>query len=233
MKKPSLIPAVSMAFFLSLCFLAAAEAQECNLAGAPAFGLRTPLVNGASAGLPFVPAPTGAPPAFGDGAVPAPVTPGMGGPPTLIPSNLDTGVNHLGTPTYVLPYSRATTSRPGQLGPSLSVPGPQSTPGCDPGLVHGPMDFYAPPVSVTNINPGGGISGCAPTERWGGQTSTDYGRYKWRGTRKYDFGQQATYGQSSMDGPYQQLPGSMPTTDLYGMRGYTQSGGTTMTFAPY
>jgi hypothetical protein len=95
------------------------------------------------------------------------------------------------------------------------------------------MDWSRPPVTVTNINPGGGIYAMAPTQKWGGQTSTDYGRYKYRGTQKFDFGQGMWYGQNSQDGPYQQLPGAMPTQDLYGMRGYARGGSTTQTYAPY
>ncbi len=210
-----------------------AFAQDCNLAGAPAFGLRTPLVNGAQMGLPFVPARQGAAPAMGDGFCPAPVHPGHQGAPTLIPSNPQGPTDHLGSTTYTLPYNPATESMPGTLGPSLSVPPPPSTPGYDPGMVSAKRDFCRPPVTVTHINPGGGIYASAPTQRWGGQTTRDYGRYKYRGTRSYDWGQQATWGQLSTDGPYQGLPGAMPTWDLYGQRGVTRSGCTTMTIAPY
>jgi hypothetical protein len=241
MAKSRLIHAViTMACLASSLSMPAAQAQQqsqsggCNLAGVPALGLRTPLVNGASMGLPFVSAPHGAPPAIGDGMCPAPVNPGMQGPPTLLPENARGGTNHIGGSTYYLPYNAATQSMPGQLGPSLlGVPAPPSTPGCDPGQFGGPRDFYRPPVSETYVNPGGGISACAPTQRWGGQTSRDFGKYKHRGTRSYDWGQQAVWGQNSMDGPFQQLPGAMATQDLYGRRGYTDNGCTTQTYAPY
>lgn len=229
---------ITMACLASSIALPAAQAQQqgqnaCSLAGVPAIGLRTPLVNGASMGLPFVSAPHGAPPAIGDGMCPAPVNPGMQGAPTLLPENAKAPAN-IGGSTYYMPFNSATESMPGQLGPSLlGVPAPPSTPGCDPGQFGGPRDFYRPPITETTINPGGGISACAPTQRWGGQTSRDFGRYKYRGTRSYDFGQQATWGQASQDGPYQQLPGAMPTRDLYGMRGYTGNGMTTQTYAPY
>lgn len=235
MGKSSLFPATILACAASL-FIAplAVIAQQCNLAGAPAFGLRTPLVNGTSFGYPFVSVPSDAPPAPGDGACPAPVHAGMTGPPTLIPSNPDYPTDHLGTPTYTLPHNPASTHMPGQYGPSLvGVPPPPSTPGCDPGMVFSKPDYYAPPVAVTNIYPGGGIPDVAPTQRWGGQTSTDFGRYKYRGSRSYDWGQGARWGQFSTDGPYQGLPGAVPTQDIYGMRGCTQAGGTTFTYAPY
>ncbi len=244
MAKSRLIPAfITMASAMTCLAgslaLPAAQAQQqsqsggCNLAGVPAIGLRTPLVNGASMGLPFISAPHGAPPPIGDGAVPAPVTPGMQGPPTLLPENAKAPAN-IGGSTYYLPYNAATQSMPGQLGPSLlGVPAPPSTPGCDPGEFSGPRDFYRPPVTVTTVNPGGGISACAPTQRWGGQTSRDFGFYKHRGTRSYDWGQQAVWGQSSQDGPFEQLPGAMATQDLYGRRGYTNNGMTTQTYAPY
>jgi hypothetical protein len=231
MTKSSLFPAISAAFLASLCFLPLARAQ-CDLSGAPITGLRAPLVNNQPVSLPYIPA-TGNPILTpGDGAVAAPVTPGMGGGPTLYPSQLMAPAN-IGQSTFRLPYNPATLSRPGQLGPSLSVPPPPSTPGADPGYMPGPQDYYAPPVTVTNINPGGGIYASAPTQRWGGQTTADFGRYKYRGTQTGDFGQGMYWGQTSQDGPYQQLPGAMPTRDLYGMRGYTQNGSTTQTYAPY
>ncbi|MBX9690328.1 MAG: hypothetical protein K2X27_26680 [Candidatus Obscuribacterales bacterium] len=231
MSKLRLIPLTLTALLASFGLGQAALAQECNLAGAPAFGLRTPYISGSSHGLPFMQAPTDRPPATGDGSCPAPVNPGMGGPPTQIPSVLYTPTNHLGTSNYYLPYNPGTESMPGTLGPSLSVPPPTSTPGCDPGMVQ-VKNGYMPPVSQTNVNPGGGISGYAPTQKWGGQTTTDYGFYRFRGSRSYDWGQ-GMIGQTSQDGPYQQLPGAMPTQDLYGRRGYSHAGSTVMTIAPH
>jgi hypothetical protein len=153
--------------------------------------------------------------------------------PTLLPSNLTAPGNNIGGSSYYLPFNPATTSMPGQLGPSMYVPPPTSTPGTDPGMVHAPLDFYPPPVLVTNINPGGGISGGAPITRWGGQTTRDFGFYRYRGTQTDDFGQGMVYGQASQDGPYQQLPGAVPTQDLYGARGYARGGSTVQTIAPY
>ena len=100
-------------------------------------------------------------------------------------------------------------------------------------MITNARDFYRPPVLETNVQPGGGLAGYAPTQRWGGQTTADFGRYKYRGTRSYDWGQQATYGQQSQDGPYQSLPNSQAKQDLYGMRGYGRNGSTVMTIAPY
>lgn len=239
MTKFNLALAVSASSALALLLSLDAQCQQqqnqgCSLVGAPAFGLRTPLVSGGSMGMPFLSAPSGAPPAVGHGPISAPVTPGMGGPPTLYPTNPDTPTDHLGTPTYTVPVPQTTLSRPGELGPSLTgaVPPSPSTPGCDPGMVDGPNGYY-PPVAVKNIYAGGGIPYGAPTQKWGGQTTTDWGRYKYRGSRSYDWGQGMRWGQNSQDGPYQSLPGSMSTRDLYGTRGYTQAGCTTFTIAPY
>lgn len=115
----------------------------------------------------------------------------------------------------------------------MYAPPPPSTPGYDPGMIYGPRDFYPPPVTVTNIMPGGGIAGSAPTSRWGGQTSRDFGRYKHSGTRKYEFGQGLNGGQTAQDGPWQTLPGAVPTQDRYGNRVSPRNGQGIMTIAPY
>lgn len=210
-----------------------AFAQGCDLSGSPRTTLRTPLIYGAPNEAPFQQAPEGQPPPVGDGSTPAPVTYGMGGPPTLIPSVPLTPANHIQYPSYEVPYSPATQAPPGVLGPSMWAPPPPSTPGRDPGMLHEPLDFHHPPAREVRVNPGGGISGSAPTQRWGGQTTRDFGRYKHDGTRKFDFGQ-GMYGQTSQDGPYQVLPGASSTYDLYGRRCASNNGQTNIqTIAPY
>jgi hypothetical protein len=79
------------------------------------------------------------------------------------------------------------------------------------------------------------MSGVAPTQRWGGQTTRDFGFYRYRGVQTYDPGANLLPGggQTSQDGPYQQLPGAVPTQDLYGERAYTNNGATVQTIAPY
>lgn len=223
----------AVAFLAASSFSSAlAQSQSCNLAGAPTQGLRSPLINGARQSLPFMSPREGAPPAIGDGACPAPVHPGMGGPPTLIPTNPDIP-GGLGRCSETIQHDPSWTHAPGQFGPNTYVPAPPSTLGCDPGMIASPQGYYYPPVLETNVLPGGGLAGYAPTQKWGGQTTRDWGRYKYRGTRSYDWGQQAYYGQRSTDGPYQSLPGAQATQDLYGMRGCARTGQTVMTVAPY
>lgn len=228
--------ALAVAFSCTVSMALPADAQQqsnsCSLAGAPTTGLRTPFISGTKYSLPFMQPQAGAPPAPGDGMCPAPVHPGHTGAPTLIPSNAVIP-GGLGRDTVYIPYDPNNQSMPGQLGPGMQVPPPPSTLGCDPGMVQTKRDYYyRPPVLETNVMPGGGLAGYAPTQRWGGQTTADFGRYKYRGTRSYDWGQQAC-GQTSQDGPYQALPYSQATQDLYGMRGYGRNGPTTMTIAPY
>ncbi|MBY0357764.1 MAG: hypothetical protein K2W82_07165 [Candidatus Obscuribacterales bacterium] len=202
-----------------------------NYAGASTTSLRTPLINGATSAYPNVQAAQGQAPAMGDGSLPAPVVPGHLGPPTLLPSvnHTDGGISGGSYNTYLNP---ASVAMPGQLGPSMYAPPSPSTPGWAPGIVHGPRDFYPPPVTVTNVMPGGGLAGYAPTSRWGGQTSTDFGRYKYRGTRSFDFGQ-GMYGQTAQDGPQQTFPNAVPTQDQYGNRMSPKNGMGVMTIAPF
>ncbi len=210
-----------------------AEAQ-CDLSGSPRTTLRTPLIEGAQSTPPLMQAPEGQAPPVGDGAVPAGVTPGMGGGPTLLPAMPTTPANQIDYPSYTIPFDPSEQSMPGQYGPSTWAPPPPSTPGCDPGMIHAPMNFYRPPVSVVPINPGGGISGCAPTQRWGGQTTADFGRYKYQGKRAYDYGCEQ-WGSTAEDGPCQTRPGAVPTQDLYGRRYPCRNNSepTIQTIAPY
>ncbi len=181
----------------------------CNLVGAPAFGLRSPLVSGSSMGLPFIPANQGAPPAMGDGPTGAPVIPGHTGPSTLlpwvpaVPSNNISGGNS-GIP---IPFSPAIATPPGVLGPLLTpfVPAPPSTPGCDPGSLTAPVGSYNPALQ-TGINPDGGIPGrggyCTtiPTVRRGGQSTRQY-ELRGRNTALGGLGGDGSQDQVSLLGP--------------------------------
>lgn len=211
----------------------AAFAQGCNLAGSPSKTLRSPLIYEAPSTPPGVKAPDGPRVAPGDGRTPNPVVGGHTGAPTLLPYIPRTPVSNTGCGNqYTVPFDPSATHMPGQFGADTYAPPPPSTPGADPGYLPGPRDFYAPPVSVTNINPQGGISGSAPTQRWGGQTTTDFGRYKYQGTRTNDFGQGQYMGSTSQDGPSQTRSGAVATQDLYGNRS-PRGGSGIMTYAPY
>ncbi len=231
--RTALTLAISSAAILGSWLSVPGFAQGCDLSGSPRTTLRTPLIYGAPNSEPFQSAPIGQPPAVGDGNSPAPVHPGMGGPSTLVPSIPLTPANSICYPSYQVPFDPSTQAPAGTLGPSLWAPPPSSTPGSDPGIIHSPLNFYAPPVAVVNVNPGGGISGSAPTQRWGGQTSQDFGRYKHHGTRTSDFGQ-FVGGQTSQDGPWQTRAGAQATQDLYGRRQPGSNGyPSTQTIAPY
>jgi hypothetical protein len=207
---------------------------QCNLGGSPNTTLRDPLLYGAPSTSAFQSAPEGQPPPVGDGSMPAPINPGMEGPPTLIPSIPITPANDIMHPSYRVNFDPATEAPPGVVGPSTWVPPPPSTPGADPGIIRAPLDFYPPPARVVHINPGGGISGGASNQRWGGQTTADYGRYKHIGKRRFDFGEEA-YGSTSEDGPDQLRPGASSTLDLYGRRIPIRNNGEPIiqTIAPY
>ena len=187
--------------------------------------LRTPLIIGAPSAPAYTAPPEGQPPPIGDGFAPPPVTPGHRGlSPEPVPSEVS------GIPlvpagedgkamvnSYVAPY----LTPPTEFDPT------------DPGIIDSPQDFSSPPVTVTQINPGGGISGSAPIQRWGGQTTRDFGRAG-SGSTCRDFGQKLSQKsdlfrspQTSQDGPRQSvsgggrassLPGAQSTTDLHGSR---------------
>jgi hypothetical protein len=218
----------------ALLSLIACSAMLGQPAVAQSTTLRDPLLYGAPSTAAFQSAPEGQPPPIGDGPMPAPINPGMSGPPTLIPSIPMTPANDIQYPSYRANFDPATEAPPGVVGPSMWVPPPPSTPGVDPGILHAPLDFYPPPARVVNINPGGGISGGASNQRWGGQPTADFGRYKHIGKRKFDFGEEA-YGNTSEDGPNQLRPGASSTLDLYGRRIPIRNNGDPIiqTIAPY
>ena len=183
---------IGVSLSLAICAETAAFAQTadpqstsngCNLVGAPAFGLKSPLVAGSQMGLPFVPATEGPGPAPGDGPTGAPVVPGHSGAPTLIPWVPSVPSNSIngGSSGIPIPFSPAIATPPGVLGPLLTpfVPAPPSTPGADPGMLQAPMG-YGNPAAQLPINPDGGIPGqggyCTtiPTNRRGGQQTRQY-----------------------------------------------------------
>ena len=214
MKKDSTTLTTLVALALSL---SAPAFAQCDLTGSPETTLRDPLIYGATSTPPLDVAPEGQPPPVGDSFLPAPVTPGMFGPPTLIPSVPTTPANDIESPSYQVGISPYDLAAPGELGPSTYAPPPASTPGDDPGSIHAPLDFYPPPVGVVNINPGGGIPGSPPTQRWGGQTSADFGLYRHRGTKTDDYAQEMQ-GSSSEDGFNHARNGAKTAQDLYGSR---------------
>lgn len=196
-------------FAFSLTLGQGAFAQSCSLAGAPNVTSRTPLINGASASPAFTTAPEGQPPAFGDGMTPAPVIPGHGGPPTLlpwvpaIPSNqIDQG--NSGIP---LPITPAIEAPPGVLGPLLTpvIPAPPSTPGYDPGNLQAPLGSFNPAQNIY-VAPGGGIPGTGgyctsiPTQRRGGQETRQY-ELRGRNSSLAGFGGDGSQDQVTLLGP--------------------------------
>lgn len=165
---------------VSLTIGQSAMAATGSLAGSPITDANDPLINGASSSPPFVSAPQGMPPPVGAGSTPAPVTPGMGGNPTLLPwvpavpaNNIDLQNSGLS-----LPITPAVESPPDTLGQLLTpiIPAAPSTPGADPGNLTAPVGSFNPAQDL-NVNPGGGIPGTGgyyttiPTLRRGGQQS--------------------------------------------------------------
>ncbi len=142
--------------------------------------LRDPLIPGAISSAPFFPAAEGRPPAPGSGPTPAPVIPGQGGPPTLLPwiPAVPSNQIDIGSSGIPLPFGPPVEMPPGVLGPLMTpfVPAPPSTPGVDPGILTVPP--YAQtfnPSALAPVAPLGGIPGTGgynttiPTVRRGGQ----------------------------------------------------------------
>ncbi len=133
--------------------------------GQVATTLRDPLVHGASSGLPGVPAPMGFATAPGSGPIPLPTTPGMIGPPTLIPSIPAMPSNQIGSgfSGIGLPISPATALPPGTWGPLLSpfIPNSPSTPGVNP-APYGLKGLNNPAIPSQVMPGGGGVGGGLP-----------------------------------------------------------------------
>ncbi len=142
--------------------------------------LRDPMIPGAASSAPFIPAAPGLPPPIGNGPTPAPVTPGMGGPPTLLPwvpavpaNNID-----LSNTGLSIPMGPPIATPPVVLGPLLTPfsPPPPSPPGPAPGELTAPAASFNP-AELTVVDPGGGLPGTGgfattiPTIRRGGQQS--------------------------------------------------------------
>lgn len=217
MRKAALLAILSLVTTAELAGVAAFA--QCDLTGSPITTIRDPLIDGATSTAPFTVAPEGQPPPMGQGTVPPPVNPGMTplGAPTLIPTVPILPANDIEYPSYRIDWDPANLSAPGEVGPSIAVPPPPSTPGNDPGMLPGPIDFHPPPARIVNINPGGGIPGPIPTQRWGAQQTHDYGLARTNGTSTVDNGTEEQ-GNDTYDGGAHALPTATDTQDLYGNR---------------
>lgn len=212
--------------------------------------LRNPLIPGADYTNAGCAPATMPPPPPGDGTVPPAVTPGMSGNPGYEPFVPYVPANSLNVDdSQVSLPDPSTTSAPGQLGATITVPPPPSALGDDPGILAPNNSGYNPPALQITVQSGGGLGADqAPTSKWGGQTTQDFGRNIKSSTASdvTDFGQLlqsmsnlATTPQYSQDGVrtvtaatgpnsysrQPQLPGAQQTMD-YGMR-------QTVTNAPY
>jgi hypothetical protein len=192
-KARKLVPAVLMAAMTASSSLGAMAASG-GWPGSPPQGapapfspvgtLRSPLVEGQPTSAPFQTPAEGQAPAIGDGSTPAPVIPGMGGAPELMPwvpaipaNQIDNNYSGI-----ALPVSPAIVSPPGVLGPSLTgiVPSSPSTPGFDPGSLTAPIGSINASEQV-NIIPTGGFAGTGGyytsvnTMRRGGQETRQWG----------------------------------------------------------
>lgn len=146
--------------------------------------LRTPLIQGAPNGAPNQCPAQGQPPAIGDGSRPAGVTYGQGY------YNPELPASHVSNVPLTMGGIEGKCMVNSAVQPYLRPPTQNN--GCDPGMLDTPPDFYQAPATVTNICPQGGIQGDAPTQRWGGQTTRDYGtsvKCKKETTSTNDFGQ--------------------------------------------
>jgi hypothetical protein len=188
---PAMITAVTLSATTALASYAShsgpwpgSPPQAGGAPGGPVTTLRDPLIPGEPTAAPFQSAPEGPPPPIGNGPTPAPVNPGMGGAPELMPWVPAVPANEidLGSSGIPLGISPAIVSPPGILGPSLTgiVPAPPSTPGTDPGSLTAPPGFINDAQQV-NIIPTGGFAGTGgyyttiPTQRRGGQETHQWG----------------------------------------------------------
>ncbi|MFA6208846.1 MAG: hypothetical protein WCT03_02090 [Candidatus Obscuribacterales bacterium] len=197
--------------------------------------LRTPITYGTPNSPAWVPAQEGAPPPCGDGFMPPAVTPGdcstPFSPPSAVFVPLTMGGDKDEVNAWAMPY----------LTP------PPSTAGYDSSSINGSSGGYGlqAPVSVVNICPQGGMVGDAPTQRWGGQRSYDFGKpnnVRPNSSRMNDFGQKLSEKpdlkmcpQFSQDGPRQRGEYRGQTTqDLHGNRTlFRDNQRSQLTIAPY
>jgi hypothetical protein len=180
--------------------------------------LRTPLIPGAyNAPVGGQPVTPDLPPP-GCGPTPYPVTPGMSGDPgpepwvTNIPSN--TAPWNINT-AITLPLTPTDTTEPGQFNQYVgsSIPNEPSTPGTDPGMFYTKTGGNAPPAVLVPLNSDGSLPGDqAPQQKWGGQTTTDFGRNYWNGqdSQLYDFGQKLSVNPNVAKQPQESQNGPRP-----------------------
>ncbi|MBA4077282.1 MAG: hypothetical protein C0508_19790 [Cyanobacteria bacterium PR.023] len=214
---PAVISAITLSATTSLASYAASAGpypgsppQGTPAPFSPVTTLRTPLVIGQPAGLPFQAPIEGAPPAIGDGPTPVGVNPGMLSSPELMPwvpaipaNQIDN--NFSGIPLGISP---AIVSPPGVLGPSLTgiVPQSPSTPGTDPGSLTAPMGSINASQEV-NIMPSGGFAGTGgyntsiPYQRRGGQETAQWG-YRGRNSMIGGFGGDGSQDNVTRMGPW-------------------------------
>jgi len=224
--------------FLFIATLGAAHAFSLpvNAQGYGAPGtetIRDPLIPGASWSNAGVPAPQGAPPPIGSGAVPLPINPGQLGGPTYEPWVPYIPSNQIDQPNsrVPVPFTPATALPPGVAGPMVNTPAPPSTPGADPGMLRSPSEpgFGASAAAQVTVPPGGQYpANAAPTTHRPGATTRDFGLRRTSVRNKasstlFDSGARlelrplATRPRYSQDGAKPiQPPDIQKTEDLYG-----------------
>lgn len=146
--------------------------------------IRSPLIQGAPNGAPNQMPAQGQAPATGDGSQPTGVTYGQGY------SNPEYPATHVNNVPLTMGGIEGKYQVNSAVQPYLRPPTQNN--GTDPGMLDSPPDFYPAPATVTNVCPQGGIQGQASTQRWGGQTTRDYGmglKCKKESTSTNDFGQ--------------------------------------------
>jgi len=210
-KKSTVLIAVAFASLLLVQFAPQADAQRTRT-------LRNPLIPCVPNAAPLEAPMEGQPPPVGDGAGPAPVTPGDYGYIPPLPQIRQTPRSIFGGGEEVALPSPWTLAPPEALGPSVSVPPPPSTPGADPGVIFpGPNNGVQPAACWVNICPDGGMPGdFAPRQRRAAQTTRDLGLDR-DGSKLCDFGEKLTekpdlkmMPQFSEDGPRQAVfPGRL------------------------
>ena len=199
--------------------ISAMAALVLSSAGTAAFAqatttLRDPLIPGALYTGPDATPITMPPPPPGQGSyVAAPA--GMTGSPGYEPwvTNIPADTINASSYTVTLPVSPSTALAPYAFRQQVgsSIPFPSSTPGSDPGELPKDLAGYQPPAKVIPVPADGSMpADTAPTTKWNGQTSKDYGRNTLSGQYSglYDFGQKLTQKpdlaktpQESQDGP--------------------------------
>lgn len=154
------IRSISAPSILSIMLLSGICAMQAFAQGTTT--LRDPLIPGAESGMPFVPATSCGPPAFGSGPIPRPISPGQLNGPTFEPWVLDYPANSIGMRNsgIGLPIAMPIALPPGVVGPMLTpvTPHAPSTPGPMPAYMRAPAGFINP-AGLTTIPPGGGYVG--------------------------------------------------------------------------